>query len=162
MTQVIAVNGGSSSGKSGIGRCLQAILPDQRPAPGTDTVAEAIPASIQASDEGMDFAADGQVITGSEFRTQEAAWIQGSPRWPARAPGPSSIRSSSAARTHSNDGKKPWANSRCCGPASDVMLRWPQGARRLAEVIDRALTERPAIGFQSADELRRALLPHAG
>ena len=27
-TQVIVLNGGSSSGKSGIARCLQAILPD--------------------------------------------------------------------------------------------------------------------------------------
>ncbi len=27
-TQVIVLNGGSSSGKSGIARCLQAVLPD--------------------------------------------------------------------------------------------------------------------------------------
>ncbi|MGW3953141.1 protein kinase domain-containing protein [Streptomyces sp. NPDC004752] len=47
-------------------------------------------------------------------------------------------------------------------PAVPIRQRDPRIERRLAEVIDRALTEQPAIGFQSADELRRALLPHAG
>ena len=28
-TQVIVLNGGSSSGKSGVARCLQAVLPDE-------------------------------------------------------------------------------------------------------------------------------------
>jgi chloramphenicol 3-O phosphotransferase len=37
-TQVIVLNGGSSSGKSGIARCLQAILPDPWLAFGTDTL----------------------------------------------------------------------------------------------------------------------------
>ncbi|MFJ8584816.1 chloramphenicol phosphotransferase CPT [Streptomyces sp. NPDC093595] len=77
MTQVIVVNGGSSSGKSGIVRCLQAVLPDPWLALGTDTFVEAMPASLQASDGGIEFAPDGEVVVGPEFRTLEAAWIEG-------------------------------------------------------------------------------------
>ncbi|MGV9327122.1 chloramphenicol phosphotransferase CPT [Streptosporangium sandarakinum] len=77
MTQVIVVNGGSSSGKSGIVRCLQAVLPDPWLAVGTDTLVEAMPASMRASDGGIGFAPDGEVIVGPEFRTLEAAWIAG-------------------------------------------------------------------------------------
>lgn len=76
-TQVIVLNGGSSSGKSGIARCLQAILPDPWLAVGVDTLIEAMPASVQASDAGIEFAPDGGVIVGPEFRTLEAAWMEG-------------------------------------------------------------------------------------
>ncbi|WP_407918118.1 chloramphenicol phosphotransferase CPT [Kitasatospora sp. NE20-6] len=75
-TQVIVLNGGSSSGKSGIARCLQALLPDPWLALGTDTLVEAMPASLQA-DGGIEFAPDGEVIVGPAFRTLEAAWIEG-------------------------------------------------------------------------------------
>ncbi|MCU7826953.1 chloramphenicol phosphotransferase CPT [Kitasatospora sp. DSM 101779] len=77
MTQVIVLNGGSSSGKSGIVRCLQAVLPDPWLAFGTDTLVEAMPASMRASDGGIEFAPDGAVVVGPEFRTLEAAWIAG-------------------------------------------------------------------------------------
>jgi chloramphenicol 3-O phosphotransferase len=76
-TQVIVLNGGSSSGKSGIARCLQAVLPDPWLAVGVDTLVQAMPASLQASDAGIEFAADGRVSVGSEFRTLEAAWMEG-------------------------------------------------------------------------------------
>ncbi len=76
-TDVIVLNGGSSSGKSGIARCLQAVLPDPWLALGTDTLVDAMPASMQASDAGIEFAPDGQVIVGPEFRMLEAAWIEG-------------------------------------------------------------------------------------
>jgi chloramphenicol 3-O phosphotransferase len=76
-TQVIVLNGGSSSGKSGIVRCLQALLPDPWLALGTDTLVEALPASMRTPDGGIEFAPDGQVIVGPRFRTLEAAWIAG-------------------------------------------------------------------------------------
>ncbi|MGW5668123.1 chloramphenicol phosphotransferase CPT [Micromonospora sp. NPDC003776] len=76
-TQVIVLNGGSSSGKSGIVRCLQAVLPDPWLALGTDTLVDAMPASMQASDGGIEFAPGGQVSVGPQFRTLEAAWIEG-------------------------------------------------------------------------------------
>ena len=76
-TQVIVLNGGSSSGKSGIARCLQAILPDPWLAFGTDTLVQAMPMALQTSAAGIEFAQDGEVIVGPEFRTLEAAWIAG-------------------------------------------------------------------------------------
>ncbi|MEU3775920.1 chloramphenicol phosphotransferase CPT [Streptomyces sp. NPDC032472] len=74
---MIILNGGSSSGKSGIARCLQAVLPDPWLVVGTDTLVDAMPAAMQASDGGIDFAPDGVVSVGPEFRALEAAWIQG-------------------------------------------------------------------------------------
>ena len=78
MTQVIVLNGGSSSGKSAISRCLQEVLPGPWLAFGVDTLVEAMPAAMQASPEaGIEFAPDGAVLVGPEFRRLEAAWITG-------------------------------------------------------------------------------------
>ncbi|MFG1708714.1 chloramphenicol phosphotransferase CPT [Nonomuraea sp. M3C6] len=77
VTQVIVLNGGSSSGKSGIARCLQAVLPEPWLAFGVDTLIEAMPSSMRTSDAGIVFAADGEVIVGPEFRTLDTAWIEG-------------------------------------------------------------------------------------
>ncbi|MFD7491433.1 chloramphenicol phosphotransferase CPT [Streptomyces sp. NPDC059832] len=74
---MIVLNGGSSSGKSGIARCLQAVLPEPWLTFGVDTLVEAMPASMRASDAGIEFAPDGEVIVGPEFRTLETAWIEG-------------------------------------------------------------------------------------
>ncbi|MEV6166296.1 chloramphenicol phosphotransferase CPT [Streptomyces sp. NPDC052052] len=76
-TQVIVLNGGSSSGKSGIVRCLQSVLPDPWLAFGVDTLVDAMPASMRATDSGIEFAPDGEVVVGAEFRRLEAAWIEG-------------------------------------------------------------------------------------
>ncbi|TMR08740.1 chloramphenicol phosphotransferase CPT [Nonomuraea turkmeniaca] len=76
-TQVIVLNGGSSSGKSGIVRCLQAILPDPWLAAAVDSLVEAMPASMQASDAGIEFAPDGGVNVGPAFRALQAAWMEG-------------------------------------------------------------------------------------
>ena len=73
--QVIVLNSGSSSGKSGIARCLQAVLPDSWLVFGTDTLVQAMPISLQTSTAGIEFAQDGEVIVGPEFRALEAAWI---------------------------------------------------------------------------------------
>ena len=70
------LNGGSSSGKSGIARCLQTVLPDPWLAFGVDTLIQAMPASLTPA-EGIEVAADGRVIVGPEFRGLEAAWIKG-------------------------------------------------------------------------------------
>ncbi|MFD9541294.1 chloramphenicol phosphotransferase CPT [Streptomyces sp. NPDC060022] len=76
-TQVIVLNGGSSSGKSGIVRCLQAVLRDPWLAAAVDSLIEAMPASMQTSDAGIEFAADGGVTVGTQFRELEAAWMEG-------------------------------------------------------------------------------------
>lgn len=75
-TEVIVLNGGSSAGKSGIVRCLQAILPDPWLATGVDRLIEAMPATMR-SPESIDFAADGTVIIGPEFHRLQAAWMAG-------------------------------------------------------------------------------------
>ncbi|UYQ60218.1 chloramphenicol phosphotransferase CPT [Streptomyces peucetius] len=76
-TQMIILNGGSSSGKSGIVRCLQAVLPDPWLAFGCDSFVDAMPAKMQASDGGIRIAADGGVSVGADFRALEAAWTDG-------------------------------------------------------------------------------------
>jgi chloramphenicol 3-O phosphotransferase len=77
VTQVIVLNGGSSSGKSGISRCLQAVLPEPWLALSVDTLVEAMPAAMRASDAGIEVAADGGVVVGAEFRLLDAAWAAG-------------------------------------------------------------------------------------
>lgn len=74
---MIILNGGSSSGKSGIVRCLQAVLPDPWLAFGVDSFIDALPATMQASDDGIVFEADGGVSVGADFRALEAAWAGG-------------------------------------------------------------------------------------
>src|SRR4051794_6723877 len=77
MTRVIVLNGGSSSGKSGIARCLQAVLPDPWLALGVDTLIQAMPVSTRTTATGIKIGPDGEGIVGPEFRALEAAWIEG-------------------------------------------------------------------------------------
>ncbi|WP_229847899.1 chloramphenicol phosphotransferase CPT [Streptomyces melanogenes] len=76
-TQMIILNGGSSSGKTGIVRCLQAVLPHPWLAFGIDSLVDALPASMQTSPDGIGFEADGAVTIGADFRALEAAWMEG-------------------------------------------------------------------------------------
>jgi chloramphenicol 3-O phosphotransferase len=76
-TQVIVLNGGSSSGKSSIVRSLQAVLPDPWLAVAVDAFVEMLPPSLLESDAGFEVAADGGVSIGPEFRVLEAAWMEG-------------------------------------------------------------------------------------
>ena len=73
---MIVLNGGSSSGKSGIVRCLQAVLPDPWLAYGVDTLVDAMPPS-RTPGAGIDFGPSGEVIVGPEFRAMETAWMAG-------------------------------------------------------------------------------------
>ncbi|NKE58735.1 chloramphenicol phosphotransferase CPT [Lentzea sp. PSKA42] len=74
---MIVLNGGSSSGKSGIARCLQAVLPEAWLAIGVDTLIDVMPARLRLGSEGIGFAADGEVTVGVEFRLLEDAWMEG-------------------------------------------------------------------------------------
>ena len=76
-TQVIVLNGGSSSGKTGIARCLQAILPRPWIRLGVDDLLDALPPSLRGSDSGVAFGPQGEVALGDGFRAIEAAWITG-------------------------------------------------------------------------------------
>ncbi len=70
---VIVLNGGSSSGKSGIVRCLQAVLPGAWPSFGIDALIRAMGPSAP----GMTITPEGQVVIGPEFRAVEEAWVIG-------------------------------------------------------------------------------------
>jgi chloramphenicol 3-O phosphotransferase len=74
---MIVLNGGSSSGKSAIARCLQAVLPDPWLVFGTDTLVEAMPLASRMSPAGLEVGPAGEVTVGPEFRALEAAWIEG-------------------------------------------------------------------------------------
>jgi chloramphenicol 3-O phosphotransferase len=72
-TQVIVLNGGSSSGKTAIARCLQAILPQPWLRLGVDDLVDALPASRA----GIAFRPEGEVEVDERFRELEAAWMAG-------------------------------------------------------------------------------------
>lgn len=72
-TQVIVLNGGSSSGKSEIARRLQTILPEPWLSLSIDTLVDAMP----GAGVGIEFADDGNVLVGAEFRRLESAWMTG-------------------------------------------------------------------------------------
>jgi chloramphenicol 3-O phosphotransferase len=84
-TRMIFLNGGSSSGKSGIARCLQAVLPDPWLTFGVDTLVDAMPPAMrtpgtegaEGATGGIAFGQDGEIVIGPAFRLLEAAWIEG-------------------------------------------------------------------------------------
>ena len=76
-TQVIVLNGGSSSGKSKIARCLQVVLPGAWLSLSVDTLVDAMPARLTAGGDGIGFADDGGVAVGHEFMALQDAWIAG-------------------------------------------------------------------------------------
>jgi chloramphenicol 3-O phosphotransferase len=76
-TRVIVLNGGSSSGKSGIARSLQDVLPDAWLSLSIDTLVDAMPARLTTGGDGIGFADDGGVDVGHEFMALQDAWITG-------------------------------------------------------------------------------------
>jgi chloramphenicol 3-O phosphotransferase len=76
-TQVIVLNGSSSSGKTGIARCLQAILPQPWLRLGVDDLLDALPPSLVGSDAGITIGPAGDVTPGEGFREIEIAWTTG-------------------------------------------------------------------------------------
>lgn len=75
--QVIVLNGGSSSGKSGISRCLQTVLSGPWLRLGVDDLVDRLPPGLLASGDGLAFGSHGQVATGTGFSEMEAAWLAG-------------------------------------------------------------------------------------
>ncbi len=74
-TDIVVLNGGSSSGKTTIGRCLQDLLPRPWLLLGVDDLIAAMP---RRPDEALiAFPADGTVAVGPGFRRLESAWYNG-------------------------------------------------------------------------------------
>lgn len=74
---VIVLTGGSSSGKSGISRCLQTVLSGPWLRLGVDDLVDRLPPSLHQSGDGLALGAHGAVATGAGFRELEAAWLAG-------------------------------------------------------------------------------------
>ena len=75
--RLIIVNGGSSSGKTGIVRCLQAVLDEPWLALSVDDFVNAMPAAMEGSADGIEIGPGGEVVVGAAFRELEAAWRSG-------------------------------------------------------------------------------------
>ncbi|MEU8777637.1 chloramphenicol phosphotransferase CPT [Streptomyces sp. NPDC048606] len=76
-THVIVLNGGSSSGKSGIVRCLKAVLPRPWINMGVDDLVDRLPPSLLGSGSGISIGQGGEVVLGDEWRALETAWTKG-------------------------------------------------------------------------------------
>ncbi|MGI5212759.1 chloramphenicol phosphotransferase CPT [Plantactinospora sp. CA-290183] len=70
-TQVIVLNGGSSSGKSGIVRCLKYLLPKPWIDLGVDDLVDRLPPSM------VTFGQQGEVTLGKGFGDLQRAWMAG-------------------------------------------------------------------------------------
>lgn len=73
---VIVLNGGSSSGKSTLARCLQVELEGFWLRWGIDDFIDAAPPRLMGGD-GLDLGADGSVAVGEQFVTVESHWQAG-------------------------------------------------------------------------------------
>lgn len=76
-THIIVLNGGSSSGKTEIARCLQAILPRPWLRLSVDDLVDALPPALLDSGAGIAFGSQGEVTPGAGFQEIEAAWLSG-------------------------------------------------------------------------------------
>ncbi|MER7767685.1 chloramphenicol phosphotransferase CPT [Kitasatospora sp. NPDC096140] len=76
---MIVLNGGSSSGKSSIARCLQELLPEPWLHLGADTMVDALPPALRDGGEGIGGldGGDGTVEVGPAFARLDAAWTIG-------------------------------------------------------------------------------------
>ena len=77
MTDVVILNGGSSSGKSSIARCLQDALPSPWLRFSIDDLIDAMPKAMLREDSGLKLGSDGSVRPGRAFRALESAWMHG-------------------------------------------------------------------------------------
>jgi chloramphenicol 3-O phosphotransferase len=77
MIDVVILNGGSSSGKTTIAKCLQNSLPTPWLRFSIDDLIDAMPDAMLKEDSGIKFGSDGSVSPGTGFRTLESAWMHG-------------------------------------------------------------------------------------
>ncbi|WP_406686626.1 chloramphenicol phosphotransferase CPT family protein [Rossellomorea vietnamensis] len=77
MTNIIILNGGSSSGKTTLAKCLQHSFSEPWLRFSIDDLIESMPDAMLKKDSGMKFGEDGSVSPGAEFRELESAWMHG-------------------------------------------------------------------------------------
>ncbi|MCC5801253.1 MULTISPECIES: chloramphenicol phosphotransferase CPT family protein [Rossellomorea] len=77
MTNIIILNGGSSSGKTTLARYLQNSLTEPWLRFGIDDLIKSMPEAMLKKDSGLTFNGDGSVHPGTEFQKLETAWMHG-------------------------------------------------------------------------------------
>lgn len=77
MTDIIILNGGSSSGKTTLAKCLQNSFTDPWLRFSIDDLIESMPDAMLKKDSGIKLWEDGSVSPGTEFRELESAWMHG-------------------------------------------------------------------------------------
>ena len=77
MINVIILNGGSSSGKTTIAKCLQNSSTASWLRFSIDDLIESMPEAMLKKDSGIKLGEDGSVSPGAEFRKLESAWMHG-------------------------------------------------------------------------------------
>lgn len=77
MTNIIILNGGSSSGKTTLSKNLQNSLPEPWLRFSIDDLIESMPESMLQEDSGIKLGEDGSVSPGIKFQKLEAAWMHG-------------------------------------------------------------------------------------
>jgi chloramphenicol 3-O phosphotransferase len=76
-SDIVVLNGGSSSGKTSIAGCLQELLPEIWLRWSIDDLVAALPPRGRHDEATIEFAPDGGVALGSGFRRAETAWAAG-------------------------------------------------------------------------------------
>jgi chloramphenicol 3-O phosphotransferase len=76
-TNVIILNGGSSSGKTSIATRLQDMFPEPWLQLGIDTLIGMLPARFVSDGAGIDFQKGGQIVLSDQFTQLELCWMQG-------------------------------------------------------------------------------------
>lgn len=74
---IVVLNGGSSSGKTSIARCLKHLLGPSWLSLSVDDFVDALPGRLWNSPDGLVIDEGGEVRAGSQFRVLESAWTQG-------------------------------------------------------------------------------------
>ncbi len=74
---IVVLNGGSSSGKTSIARCLKTMLGPRWLSLSVDDFVDALSGALRGSPEGLIIDDDGNVRPGEDFRTLEVAWLRG-------------------------------------------------------------------------------------
>ncbi|WRP05558.1 AAA family ATPase [Rossellomorea aquimaris] len=77
MTNIIILNGGSSSGKTTLAKCLQNSFTEPWLRFSIDDLIKSMPDAMLKKDSGIKLCEDGSVSPGTEFRELESAWMHG-------------------------------------------------------------------------------------
>jgi chloramphenicol 3-O phosphotransferase len=77
MTNIIILNGGSSSGKTTLAKSLQHSFSEPWLRFSIDDLIESMPDAMLKKDSGIKLNEDGSVSPGTEFRELESAWMHG-------------------------------------------------------------------------------------